>query len=92
MCVSTGNVLGSDPRRLSSRFLGRQRTSALGAGWLRVDHPLLDTLRLPNCAWELLGDTLAGTGPNCTLIGPLQQLNSRDDLTFQDSGLFPGTA
>lgn len=56
-----------------------------------MDHPLLDTLWLPNCAWKLQGDTLTGTGPNCTVIGSLQQLNSRDDSSSQDTGLLPGS-
>ena len=57
--------LGLMPVRPSSPCLGRQRTLALGAGRLPVDHPLLDTLQLPNHAWELLGNTLHGTGPKC---------------------------
>lgn len=54
-----------------------------------MDHPLLDTLWLPNCAWKLQGDTPTGTGPNCAVIRSLQQLNSRDDPSSQDAGLLP---
>lgn len=79
------------PTRPSTQSLGGQRSSALRAGWLPVDHPLLDTLWLPNCAWKLQGDAPTGTGPNCAVTGSLQQLNSRDDPSFQDSGLLPGT-
>jgi len=63
----------------------------LGVGWLGVDYSLLDTLWLSNHAWELLGNTLDGIGPDWAITGPLQELNSRNDPSFLDSGLFPGT-
>lgn len=68
--------LDPTPTRPSSQCLGGQRTSVPRTGRLRADHSL------PNRAWELLGDTPAGTGPNWATVGSLQQLDSRDDPSF----------
>lgn len=59
MCVSAWNVLGSDPHEAEQPVPGRAQD--LGT---QDREDAVDQL-LPNRAWELLGVTLAGTGPNC---------------------------